>query len=140
MSIWTNKGTADILNAGSKNTMVEHLGIVITEVGDDFIKATMPVDERTKQPYGLLHGGASAVLSETLGSIAANMCVDLETHYAVGLDVSATHLKSATQGLVTGICKPIKIGRKIQVWQTQLFNDKEQMICDSKLTVMVLAK
>lgn len=140
MSIWKNKGTAEILNVGNKNTMVEHLGIEITEVGEDYIKGTMPVDERTKQPYGLLHGGASAVLSETLGSIAANMCVDINTHYAVGLDISATHLKSATNGIVTGICKPIKIGRKVQVWQTQLFNDKNQMICDSKLTVMVLQK
>jgi len=140
MSIWKNKATVEVLNAGNKNTLVELIGIEITEIGADYLKATMPVDERTKQPYGLLHGGASAVLSESLGSIAANLCLDLNTHYAVGLEISATHLKSATNGFVTAICKAIKIGRKIQVWQTQLFNDEEQLICDSKLTVVVIER
>jgi len=138
MSIWKNEVDIDQLNKTGEASMQGHLGILITEIGEDFLKATMPVDHRTQQPYGLLHGGASAVLSETLGSVSAGLCVDFNHHYVVGIDINAKHLKSAKTGLVTGICKPVKIGRTLHVWQTEIFNEENQLVCISQLTVMVI--
>ena len=126
------------LNESSSGCMVGHLGIVYTAIDDNSITATMPVDHRTKQPFGLLHGGASAVLSETLGSTASSLCVDFLKYSVVGIEVNANHLKSATNGLVTGICKPVKIGRTLHIWQTKIYNKAKDLICLSRLMVMVV--
>jgi 1,4-dihydroxy-2-naphthoyl-CoA hydrolase len=136
--IWKNPIDLVMLNTLSQNTMSAHLGIEIIEIGDDFIKATMPVDHRTRQPMGLLHGGASAVLSETLGSIAALIASgEYGKHSVVGIEINANHLKSAKDGLVTGICKPVKIGKTIHVWNTEIYDEKDDLVCISRLTVMV---
>lgn len=136
--IWKNPIDIGLLNTMSQQTMSAHLGIEIIEIGDDFIKATMPVDHRTKQPMGLLHGGASAVLSETLGSIAGLIAAGEYGKYSVvGIEINANHLKSAKSGIVTGICKPIKIGKSIHVWNTEIYDESDDLVCTSRLTVMV---
>ncbi len=137
--IWKNKPTAEQLGLLHPNTLVDHLGIKFTEVGDDFLKATMPVDHRTKQPYGLLHGGASVALAETMGSVASALCIEnVLTHSVVGVEINANHLKSARKGLVTGVVKPIKLGRRLHVWNIEIFNDKNEMVCISRLTTMII--
>lgn len=137
--VWFRKDLQlDALNALGKNTIGELIGIRFTEIGDDYLKATMPVDHRTKQPYGLLHGGASCVLAETLGSIAAALTVDDKLFKCVGLDINANHLRSATSGYVTGITKPIHIGRTTQVWEIKITDEREKLICISRLTVAVI--
>jgi 1,4-dihydroxy-2-naphthoyl-CoA hydrolase len=138
--IWFKEFTPEALNARPKNHIGALLGITFTEVGDDFLCATMPVDERTHQPAGILHGGASVVLAETLGSIASYMCIDPEKHIAVGLEVNANHLRPVSSGLVKGVCKPIHIGAKTHIWDIQLFTDKGKMNCVSRLTVAILPK
>ncbi len=120
--------------------MVEHLGIEFTEIGDNHLAATMPVDHRTKQPMGLLHGGANVVLAETIGSVAGNFALDGEKQYCVGLDINANHLKAVKSGLVKGIAIPIKLGGKIQVWEIKIYNQKEEMTCICRLTLAVLDK
>ncbi len=132
--------TPDRINAMSKGNMMEHLGIVCTEVGKDYIIATMPVDHRTQQPYGLLHGGASVVLAETLGSIGAHCTIDHQKQYAVGLDINANHVRSAKSGLVTGITKPIHIGRKTQVWEIKIHDQNQKLICISRITMAIVDK
>ncbi len=139
MAIWQIQGiTTEALQQNSKNTLVEHLGIEFTEIGDDFISAKMPVDHRTHQPMGLLHGGAHVVLAETLGSTAANLCLDVTKEYALGLDINSNHLKSARSGFVYGTAKPIHIGAKTQVWEIKIVDDKQQLLNISRLTMMVL--
>ena len=124
------------LNALSRNTAMEPLGIVFTEVGHDFIRATMPVDERTRQPYGLLHGGASVLLAETLGSMAANMCVDDPAQgQAVGIEINANHLRAKTDGLVTGTARPLHVGRSTQVWEIRIEDEQGRAVCVSRLTL-----
>lgn len=137
MSIWKKPATVEIMNGFSANTLVQHLGIEFTEISDNFIKATMPVDNRTHQPLGLLHGGASVVLAETLGSSAGSMCVN-EGEYVVGLEINANHLKSARNGLVTGITSPIHLGKKTQVWEIKILNEQEELVCISRLTLAVI--
>lgn len=138
--IWFKAFTVSMLNDRPKNHIGALLDIRFTEVGEDFISATMPVDERTHQPMGILHGGASVVLAETLGSIAAYMCIDPEKHIAVGLEVNANHLRPVSTGLVKGICRPLHIGGKTQVWEIKMYNDKGKMNCVSRLTVAILPK
>lgn len=135
--IWKNNPQLEILNSWHKDTLVGHLEIIFTEIGEDYLKATMPVDHRTKQPYGLLHGGASVALAETLGSVASVLVQDnpLNSH-SVGIEINANHVRSARKGKVTGIVKPKKIGRTIQVWEIEIFNDDEQLCCTSRITVM----
>lgn len=128
----------DKLTMGGSQCLPGYVGIKFTAIDDDSITATMPVDHRTKQPYGLLHGGASAVLSETLGSVASSLCIDLSKYNAVGIEINANHLKSVTEGLVTGICKPMKIGRTLHIWQTKIYNESNELICLSRLMVMVV--
>lgn len=140
MSIWKQAVTLDSLAAMSKNTLMETLGIEYLEVGDDFLKARMPVDRRTKQPWGLLHGGASLALAETLGTLAAFLCVDPETKRTVGLEINANHLRPVMGGWVTGITKPIHIGRTTQVWEIKIFNDEQKLTCISRHTVAVIDK
>ncbi len=127
-----------MLNQINQKTLGAHLGIEFTEIGPDYISATMPVDQRTTQPMGLLHGGASVVLSETLGSVASLMAAGPFGQYsAVGLEVNANHLKSAKSGLVTGVVRPVKTGGTIHVWNTEISDEEGQLICTSRLTVMV---
>jgi len=134
---WHQRPSLAELNQRSLGTMVEHLGIEFTEIGDDFLKARMPVDRRTKQPAGLLHGGASVTLAETLGSTAANLVVDRSAERCVGLEINANHLRSCTEGWVEGITKALHIGRTTQVWEITLTQDG-RLVCISRITMSVL--
>ena len=137
--IWKNNPSVEGLNMMTKGNMVEHLGIEILEIGEDYIKAKMPVDRRTKQPMGLLHGGASVALSETMGSFASVLILDNPMEFSiVGIEINANHLKAVRSGNVYAITKPIRIGRKVQVWNTEIFDDKENLICTSRLTTMTI--
>ena len=138
MAIWKRPISVEALAASHRNTAPEHLGIEFLEVGDDFIRARVPVDGRTRQPYGLLHGGVSVVLAETLGSCGAAFACP-EGHRAVGLDINANHLKGATQGWVTGITRPVHIGRSTHVWHIDLRNEAGELTCVSRITMSVLA-
>lgn len=138
--IWFNKPSLKAINDWAQNTLVQHLGIAITEVGDDYLQGAMPVDDRTRQPIGLLHGGASCVLAETLGSIAASLVLNKETHYAVGLDINANHTRAIRDGVVTGTAKPLHIGRSTQVWDIQINDEAGKLVCVSRLTVAVLKR
>jgi len=140
MSLWKNPTTLDQLKERSKDTLMEHLGIEYLEIGDDYLKARMPVDSRTKQVAGILHGGASAVLAETLGSIAAGMCVDRDKKRIVGLEINANHIRPVAGGWVTGITTPIHVGTTTQIWEIRIFNDQEKLVCISRLTVANLDK
>ena len=139
--IWFNKqlSVQDLIPLG-KDTMSEHLGMEWTEVGDDYLKARMPVDHRTKQPYGLLHGGASVALAETLGSVGAAMVVDHSKFYCVGLEINANHVRSAREAFVTGHATPLHIGRQTHVWEIKIYNDENKLVCVSRLTVAVLPR
>jgi len=137
--IWHKEYTIDTLQSFRHANMGRHVGIELTELGDDFLKGRMPVDERTTQPFGILHGGASCVLSETLGSIAAWMTIDPDTHRAVGLEINANHIRAVTEGYVIGTCTPIHTGRRTQVWQTDITEEATgKRICLSRLTVMII--
>lgn len=136
--IWKNDFTLDGLNNINDDTIVKHIGIEFIEKGDDYLVASMPVDRRTKQPMGLLHGGASVVLAETLGSVAGLMCVDTSQFTTVGVEINANHLKSATSGKVIGTVKPVRIGRTMQVWNIEIKNEEGKMICVSRFTLMVV--
>ncbi len=138
MPIWKQPLSHFILAAIHKDTAPEHLGMEFLEVGDDFIRGRIPVDRRTTQPYGLLHGGVSVVLAETLGSCGAAYACP-EGHRAVGLDINANHLKGATSGWVTGVARPVHIGRTTQVWQIDMTNDAGELTCVSRLTMAILA-
>ncbi|RYF32620.1 MAG: hotdog fold thioesterase [Comamonadaceae bacterium] len=137
MAIWQKPISLDELNAHSVNTAVSHLGIEFTEVGDDFLRARVPVDKRTVQPFGLLHGGVSVVLAETLGSMGAYFSSP-EGHRAVGLDINANHLRAAVAGWVTGTARPVHRGRTTQVWQIDLANDAGELTCVSRITMAML--
>lgn len=140
MAIWkVNNITVEALNQQSKGTLVEHLGIEMTEIGEDYVKAKMPVDKRTRQPLGLLHGGAHVVLAESLGSMAANLCLDITKEYALGLDINSNHIKSVRDGFVIGIAKPIHIGGKTHIWEIKIYDEKETLLNISRLTMMVLS-
>jgi len=137
MSIWKQTISVEVLTAAQVNTAVQHLGIEFLEVGSDFIRARVPVDSRTVQPYGLLHGGVSVVLAETLGSCGAAYSAP-GGHRVVGLDINANHLKGVSSGWVTGITRPVHIGRSTQVWAIELTNDKGELTCVSRITMAVL--
>lgn len=140
MQIWkVNNITVEALNQQSKGTLVEHLGIEMTEIGEDYVKAKMPVDNRTRQPLGLLHGGAHVVLAESLGSMAANLCLDISKEYALGLDINSNHIKSVRDGFVIGVAKPIHIGGKTQIWEIKIYDEKENLLNISRLTMIVLS-
>ena len=128
------------IHAMSNSTMVEHLGIKITDVGQGFISGKMPVDERTKQPFGLLHGGASVALAETLGSIGGGLQVDQSVHSVVGIEINANHLKSVKTGWVFGKALAIRLGRKIQVWEIEIKDEQDNLVCKSRLTLAVIKK
>ena len=126
------------LNAMSAGTSMETLGIVFTEIGDDFLRATMPVDARTRQPYGLLHGGASVLLAETLGSSAGMLCVG-EGEGCVGIEINANHVRGVREGLVTGTARPLHVGRQTQVWEIRIEDERARLVCISRLTLAVIA-
>ena len=128
----------DAINTRARDSMVEHVGIVITAAGDDWLRGTMPVDARTRQPYGLLHGGASVVLAETLGSVAGGLCVDPATQAVVGLEINANHLRAAREGVVTGTARAIHVGRSTQVWEIRIENEAGKLVCISRLTLAVI--
>jgi uncharacterized protein (TIGR00369 family) len=138
MSIWKKPVTVEALTGFSANTAASHLGIEYLEVGEDFLVARVPVDARTRQPYGLLHGGVSVVLAEELGSIGA-ACACPDGYKPVGLDINANHLRGVTSGWVTGTARPVHIGRTTQVWQIDLRNDAGELTCVSRITLAILA-
>ena len=135
-----NDTTLESLNKMYVNTIMEHLGIVFTEVGSDYVTATMPVDNRHRQPYGILHGGASVTLAETLGSVAAHMSVDSSKFQTVGLEVNANHIRAVRSGIVTGTARPIHMGKSTQVWEIRIVNEQDQLTCVSRITMMVIEK
>lgn len=138
--IWFKEYSLNDLNdlrGVQKDNINKHLDIQITEIGEDFLKGTMPVDHRSKQPFGILHGGASCVLAESLGSIAAWMCIDPEKQRAVGLEIHAHHLRPVSDGKVTGICKPLHRGRTMHLWQIDTYNDEGKMNCTVRLSVAI---
>ncbi|QEA12905.1 hotdog fold thioesterase [Comamonas flocculans] len=138
MSIWKKTFSLEELATWHRGTAIAHLGIEFIEIGEDFVRARVPVDERTRQPFGLLHGGVSVVLAETLGSTGAYYASP-EGHRAVGLEVNANHLRAATSGWVTGTARPIHIGRTTQVWQIEMVNDAGEATCISRITMAVLS-
>lgn len=138
MAIWFKEITLEDLNHFGKNTMSEFLGIKFIEIGDDFLKATMPVTARTKQPIGILHGGANVALSETVASTAANAVIDLNQFFCVGLEINANHIHSVKEGEVTAIASPLHLGRSTQVWQVKIFNEKGKLTCISRMTASVI--
>jgi 1,4-dihydroxy-2-naphthoyl-CoA hydrolase len=138
MSIWFKPFTLEEMQGYSRGSMVEHLDMLFTEIGPDFLRGTLPVDARTTQPFGLLHGGASAMLAETLGSVAATHCVDMSRYHCVGLELNSNHIRSARDGRVVGTARPIHIGRRSQVWEIRIEDEQGRLICISRLTVMVL--
>jgi 1,4-dihydroxy-2-naphthoyl-CoA hydrolase len=140
MTIWKSPATLEQLKERSKNTLMENLGIEYLEIGDDFLKARMPVDSRTRQTAGILHGGASAALAETLGSIGAGLCVDRERKRIVGLEINANHIRPVTGGWVTGITTPIHVGAATQIWEIRIYNEQEKLVCISRLTVANIDK
>ncbi|MGA9421849.1 MAG: hotdog fold thioesterase [Rhodanobacteraceae bacterium] len=122
------------------NTLCEQLGMRVTEIGDDFLRGTMPVDARTHQPFGLLHGGASVALAESLGSLAGNLCLDPVTQLAVGLDINANHVRAVGEGTVTGTARPLHLGRSTQVWEIRIENEADKLVCISRLTLAVVPR
>ncbi len=127
------------LNALSAGTVIERLGIVFTAVGEDWLQATMPVDARTRQPYGILHGGASVVLAETLGSSAGNLCVDSSERICVGLEINANHVRAKRDGQVTGTARALHVGRSTQLWDIRIEDEQGRLVCTSRLTLSVVA-
>lgn len=138
--IWHQAFTLEQLAIRGKNSMVEHLGIEFTEIGENYLVATMPVDRRTHQPLGIMHGGASCVLAETVGSVAANACVDLEKNYCVGLDINTNHIRAIRTGWVTGVGKPFHLGKSTQVWGIEIFDETKKLISVTRLTLAVLPR
>lgn len=128
------------LNASSEATLVSHLGIRINAQGEDWLRGTMPVDARTRQPFGLLHGGASVALAETLGSIAGNLCLDPQVSMAVGLEISANHIRAVTEGQVTGTAQALHVGRNTQVWDIRIEDEAGRLTCVSRLTLAVVPR
>lgn len=140
MTIWKVQPDPEAIDRMQSNTIAAVLGIRITEFGDDYVKGTMPVDSRTHQPMGILHGGASVVLAESLGSMAANLCVDVSRFHCVGLDINANHVRAVRSGTVTGIARPVHLGRSTQVWEIRIEDDGGRLVCLSRLTMAVIER
>jgi len=139
MTIWRVPPSLEQINALSKNTALEHMGIECVEFGDDYLVATMPVDHRTVQPMRLLHGGASVLLAESLGSLASVLVVDPTTASCVGLEINANHVRSCRSGVVRGTCRPIHLGRSTHLWEIRIEDEQQRLVCISRLTIAVLA-
>ncbi len=140
MTIWSGEITLEMLQQLSLSTMIEQLGIEYTEIGPNYLKAKMPVDNRTCQPAGLLHGGASVALAETLGSIGSYLTLDREKYDCVGIEINANHLRSVQSGFVEGTARPLKIGRRLQVWDIEIYDERSQLVCKSRMTLAILKK
>ena len=140
MSIWRSLRTIEELNGNRQGTLIGHLGILFTEIGADFVRGTMPVDTRTAQPYGLLHGGASVALAETLGSMGASMCVDAAEYQVVGQEINANHVRAARSGLVTGTARAVHLGGRTHVWTIDIVNEAQKLICISRITMAVIKR
>lgn len=140
MTIWFKELTLVALNERGRNSMVEFLDIEFTEIGDNYLVARMPVDKRTHQPLGIMHGGASCVLAETIGSTAANYCVDYSKQYCVGLDINTNHIRSIRSGYVIGVAKPFHLGKTTQVWGIEIKDEQQKLISVTRLTMAVLDK
>jgi 1,4-dihydroxy-2-naphthoyl-CoA hydrolase len=138
--VFLSPPTLEQLNTPKMPTMVDHIGLVFTGIGDDFLEATLPVDHRTIQPFGVLHGGASVVLAETLGSVAASLTLDRTKQHAVGLEINANHLRSVREGRVTGTARPLHVGKSTQVWEIKIVNEAGQLCCVSRITMAILDK
>ncbi|MBK7871345.1 MAG: hotdog fold thioesterase [Saprospiraceae bacterium] len=139
--LWKQSFTLEGMNQISKNTLAENLGIEFVDFGEDFIVARMPVDQRTKQPMGLLHGGASVALAETLGSVASVLCIeDTNKSMAVGVEINANHLRPATDGFVFGTVKAIRVGRNMHVWSIEIKDEAEKLICVSRITIAIVPR
>ncbi|WP_242112795.1 hotdog fold thioesterase [Luteimonas aquatica] len=138
-SIFRTDISPEALNASGRNTALQSLGIVITEIGPDYVRGTMPVDARTHQPYGLLHGGASVLLAETLGSTAGNLCVG-EDALCVGIEINANHVQGVREGTVTGTARPLHVGRSTQVWEIRIEDERGRLVCISRLTLAVVPR
>lgn len=140
MTIWFTALTPEDLNHRGRNTMADFLEIKFTEVGENTLTATMPATQRTKQPLGIIHGGANVVLAETLASTAANAAVDFNKFYCVGLEINANHIRSVREGFVTGVTRPLHIGRSTQVWSVEIFDEAGKLTCVSRMTASVLSR
>lgn len=140
MKIWQSEIDLHIVTERGKNTMSDFLGIEFIDVGDDFLAASMPVDQRTKQPVGIMHGGASCVLAETVGSTAAQFCVDNNHYYCVGLDINTNHVRAMRSGRVIGVARPFHLGKSTQVWGIEVRNEEGQLVSINRLTMAVLQK
>ena len=140
MKIWRSEATLADIQERARHTLAEHIDIRFIEQGPDFLRATMPVNPHTHQPSGLLHGGASVALAETIGSVAANLCVDQATHRCVGQEINANHLRSVASGLVTATARPYHIGSRSQVWHIEIRDEREKLVCVSRLTMAVLPR
>jgi 1,4-dihydroxy-2-naphthoyl-CoA hydrolase len=140
MSIWQSLRSIEDLNSNRQGTLIGTLGILFTEIGEDFVRGTMPVDARTVQPYGLLHGGASVALAETLGSMGAAMSVNADEYQCVGQEINANHVRAARSGLVTGTARAVHLGGRTHVWSIDIVNDAQKLVCISRLTVAVIKR
>jgi uncharacterized protein (TIGR00369 family) len=140
MKIWKTDIDLKKIAERCKNTMIDYIGIELVEIGDDYLKGRMPVDQRTKQRAGILHGGASAALAETLGSIAASLCLDAEKKMVVGLEINANHIRPVRDGYVTGIARPIHIGNTTQIWDIRIYDEEDRLVCISRLTIANIDK
>lgn len=140
MRIFKEDITVESLNRWSPRTLAENIGIEFTAIGEDYLEAKMPVDHRTHQPLGLLHGGASVALAETMGSVAAMCCVDITKQYCVGLEINANHVRSVRDGFVKGVVKPVHVGKKTQVWEIRISSEAGDLVCISRITMAVLDK
>jgi 1,4-dihydroxy-2-naphthoyl-CoA hydrolase len=140
MSIWRSLRSVEELNGNRQGTLIDNLGIMFIEIGDDFVRGTMPVDARTVQPYGLLHGGASVALAETLGSMGAAMCVDAAEYQVVGQEINANHVRAARSGIVTGTARPVHLGGRTHVWSIEIVNDAQKLVCISRITMAVIKR
>jgi 1,4-dihydroxy-2-naphthoyl-CoA hydrolase len=138
--IWRTEATPQQLQESARRTLAEHLGILVTEIGPDYLRATMPVSAHTHQPQGILHGGASVALAETVGSLAANLCVDREKYVCVGQEINANHLRPASSGVVTGTARPFHVGGRSQVWGIEIRDENGKLVCVSRLTMAVVER
>ena len=140
MTIWKSTRSLEELNSDGGDTLIGHLGIRFTEIGEDFVRGTMPVDARTRQPYGLLHGGASVALAETLGSMGATMCVDAGEYLCVGQEINANHVRGARTGFVTGTARPVHLGGRSHVWTIEILDAAGKLVCTSRLTIAIIRR
>ncbi len=140
MAIWKSPANLEAVARFQRGTLGERIGIRITEIGDDYVRGTMPVDEHTRQPFGRLHGGASVALAEELGSFGANLCLDAQREVAFGLEINANHVRGATAGIVTGTARPLHTGRTTQIWEIRIEDEQQQLVCISRLTMAVVQR